>query len=375
MSDPSKSNDESSEQSDAGEFQQQVRDYSRAAGRMMWASFNREGLISAVKTLMWLVPITFLIWLYAERQQTDTTPSGIPIAIKVQINDPKNKKLAKLKMTESVVTARLNGPKSQIEDLQAEIRRRGINDPIILNIEPSTSVGAHSLNTDSLLSLNDLFVRSGVVAVNSKPENLEFFVDEYEDRTIEVQAPPDVSDNLQGQPVFTPASITVRAPHAAFPANGKIFVYADLASTGLLDKPGSQSANNIKIWASPMPADQVELSTSSVKATFDVRQLGATFTISSVPIYIQASASLQEKFWVKSNPLNLTNIEVIGPQEKLDLLMTKQLVKPVLDVDGDDRVGLPKKKLVRWEIDPSIAGVTVKSVAPQVEYQLVPIAQ
>lgn len=378
MSDPSKPrDDDNTEPGDAAEFQQQVRDYSRAAGRMMWASFNREGLVSAIRTLAWLVPITILIWIYAERQQAVTTPApGMPIAIKLQINDPKSKKLATLKMPEQVITARLNGPNARVDELQAEIRRRGVNDPIILTIDPNTSVGPHSIFTDTLLSQSEFFANTGVTALNSKPESLEFIVDEYEERTVEVEAPPEASEYLVGKPVFIPSSVTIRAPHSAFPTDGKVSVYADLKSTELLGKPGFQAANNVKVAASPMKSELVQLLTPSVKATFEVRQLGAAYTIPTVPIFISMVGALQDGFKVKMSRQNLTDVEVIGPQEKIDLIKAsdKPLVKPVLDIDGSERDGSTKSRPIRFELPlQGMEGVTVKSVPPMIDYQLVPV--
>lgn len=376
MSDPSKPrDDDNTEPGDAAEFQQQVRDYSRAAGRMMWASFNREGLVSAIRTLAWLVPITILIWIYAERQQAVTTPPpGMPIAIKLQINDPKSKKLATLKMPEQVITARLNGPNARVEELQAEIRRRGVNDPIILTIDPNTSVGPHSSFTDTLLSQSEVFANTGVTALNSKPESLEFIVDEYEERTVEVEAPPEASEYLVGTPVFIPSSVTIRAPHSAFPQDGKVSVYADLRSTNLLDKPGNQTANNVKISASRMKPELVQLLTSSVKATFEVQQLGASYTIPTIPISVRMNAALQDSFKVKLTKWNVTDVEVIGPPEKIDQLKNSQkpLVIPELRIDGADREGKLTTRPLQFEFEPGMEGVTVKSVTPPVEFQLVP---
>src|SRR6478735_8471482 len=34
--------------------------------------FTRENVISHLKTLAWVVPLTLLIWIYAEREQVDT---------------------------------------------------------------------------------------------------------------------------------------------------------------------------------------------------------------------------------------------------------------------------------------------------------------
>src|SRR5947209_1061870 len=41
----------------------------RAIRSRLGAAFSREGLLSGVKTLAWVVPMTVVIWVYAEREQ------------------------------------------------------------------------------------------------------------------------------------------------------------------------------------------------------------------------------------------------------------------------------------------------------------------
>src|SRR5205807_2622098 len=49
------------------------RDEAATTWHRFGARFTRENVISNLKTLAWVVPLTLLIWIYAEREQVATT--------------------------------------------------------------------------------------------------------------------------------------------------------------------------------------------------------------------------------------------------------------------------------------------------------------
>src|SRR5690242_1264927 len=56
--------------------------------RRFWVhAFSRESLFNFAKTMAWVVPLTILIWVYAEREQRDTDP-GVTFPIDVRSSDP-----------------------------------------------------------------------------------------------------------------------------------------------------------------------------------------------------------------------------------------------------------------------------------------------
>src|SRR3954452_24086106 len=65
---------------------------------------SRDDVVSGLKTLMWVVPLTLLIWVYAEGAQ-ETPQRSVPILISVKSNDPN--RVVKL-VKESVVMADLS---------------------------------------------------------------------------------------------------------------------------------------------------------------------------------------------------------------------------------------------------------------------------
>ena len=62
------------------------------AHEMFWRSlhwlrgcFERYNLLAGLKTLLWLGPLTLLIWVYAEREQNDKIDAAIPVAVRARV--------------------------------------------------------------------------------------------------------------------------------------------------------------------------------------------------------------------------------------------------------------------------------------------------
>ncbi|HEY2584697.1 MAG TPA: hypothetical protein VGI81_02905 [Tepidisphaeraceae bacterium] len=82
-----------------------------------WArdTFSRESLVSSLKSLAWVAPLTLLIWVYAERQQDFKTK--VPVAIAVRGGDPTRVvKLAEL--SNNTIHIELEGPQSGVEKVK-----------------------------------------------------------------------------------------------------------------------------------------------------------------------------------------------------------------------------------------------------------------
>jgi len=68
-----------------------LRPAERKANARRWASvvrrwfretFSREQLVSSLRSLIWVAPLTVLIWIYAEREQVEPATAQFPIEIR-----------------------------------------------------------------------------------------------------------------------------------------------------------------------------------------------------------------------------------------------------------------------------------------------------
>src|SRR4051812_15684629 len=89
--------------------------------RSWWRNyFSRDRVMNGVRSLPWVVPLTLLIWVYAEREQVVPVPVAIPI--EVVSTDPNRlvtiEGQSRPASGRPQVMATLSGPKAQTESVK-----------------------------------------------------------------------------------------------------------------------------------------------------------------------------------------------------------------------------------------------------------------
>ncbi|HMB94581.1 MAG TPA: hypothetical protein VKK61_00940, partial [Tepidisphaeraceae bacterium] len=176
--------------------------------RSLRLSMSRVNLIATLKTLSWLVPLTLLIWIYAEREQVDKIDNQ---SIPFDVASGDFNKFVSLRMEDKNVMAELSGPRSRLDEIRQKIAPHGDSPQVIITIDPNLRPGPHELDTAQQLANSPIFARSGIIISNCIPAHLQVSVDEFVEREIDVQAPPNVT-NLVGATIFEPRQIKIRAP-------------------------------------------------------------------------------------------------------------------------------------------------------------------
>jgi hypothetical protein len=308
-------------------FLRQTRLQVQHAHRGIQSGFTWENFFAALRTLAWLVPLTVLIWLYAEREQVFEIES-VPIPITVTAGGDLNLFVELQAPQDAVVTAKLNGPRGRLEDIRQRIMPQGSKPTVVLTIDRNhvTPGSLNTIDTAQALSSNPVFANSGVTVSNCSPAQLKVYVDDYAERVLEVQRPMDVT-NLVGTPVFDPRKVTLRGPRRNIELaeqRGPITVEADFS--GLVGKPGPQEVNNVPVVVRPAIQD-VTLSPSTVRALFEVRAADVKLKYPSMGVSIEIPQSLQENY--KVNCIStLPNVELVGPPDQIQLLQQEGAPHP-----------------------------------------------
>jgi hypothetical protein len=312
-------------------FLRQTRLQVQHAHRGILSSFTWDNLFAAARTLAWLVPLTVLIWLYAEREQVFEIES-VPIPITVTAGGDLNLFVELQAPQDAVITAKLNGPRGRLEDIRQRIMPQGSKPTVVLTIDRNhvTPGSLNTIDTAQALSTSPVFANSGVTVSNCSPAQLKVYVDDYTDRVLEVQRPTGVT-NLVGTPDFDPRKVTLRGPRRNIQLaeeRGPITVEADLS--GLVDKPGPQVANNVPLVVRPVLQD-VTLSPNTVRASFEVRAADVKWTYPSMGVSIEIPQSLQETS--KVNCIStLPNVELVGPPDQIALLQQEGAPRPTAQI-------------------------------------------
>jgi hypothetical protein len=297
------------------------------AGRSIQSGFTSDNLFAAIRTMAWLVPLTILIWVYAEREQSDSI-QNVPIPIRVDAGGDLNLFVELQAPKDAVITAQLNGPRGRLEEIRQRVLTKESDPTVIINIDRSryTPGGLATINTAEALSSNPIFANNGVTLTNCSPAQLKVYVDDYVPRELEVQRPSDVT-NLVGNPSFDPRKVTIRAPRRNLnnaSAQGPITVEADLKD--LVGKPGQQVVNNVELIVRP-PIENVTFNPSTVRAQFEVRATDVKLTYPSMGVSIFMPQSMNEKYVVKCNP-TIPNVELVGPPDQIALLQPDSTLRP-----------------------------------------------
>ncbi|HEY7090412.1 MAG TPA: hypothetical protein VH518_20110, partial [Tepidisphaeraceae bacterium] len=236
--------------------------------------FEPENLLAGLKALLWLGPLTLLIWIYAEREQIDTIPVTIPIA--VRSNDPNQYVVLKMKEDEQSVMASLVGPRNRLETARQAISLQDGKSSVTITIPDGLSAGQrHELDAAQLLSANPTFKGLGVTVKDCKPARIVVYVDMFQEREFEVE-PPAGANTLAGAPSFEPRKVKVRAPASAFAEaqkKGPLAVEADLAETGQLNSVGSHELP-VHVRMPNLSGEGITFTPPTVKATFEVADKG-----------------------------------------------------------------------------------------------------
>src|SRR4051812_37804191 len=85
-----------------------VLEYFHHARGQMRGMFTRDNLVSFARSMAWVVPLTILIWIYAEREQLAPAPGRV-IPIDVKTSAP-NRVVKLLSPVDKNIVADLAGP-------------------------------------------------------------------------------------------------------------------------------------------------------------------------------------------------------------------------------------------------------------------------
>src|SRR3954470_1541095 len=96
---------------------------SKASPAIRWVRrhLTTSALIDGLKTAAWVVPLTILIWIYAEQEQA-SSELGQPILVEVASSAP-DKIITLLRPGDNVPTADLRGSKSRLDAVRSELKK------------------------------------------------------------------------------------------------------------------------------------------------------------------------------------------------------------------------------------------------------------
>src|SRR5580698_10295186 len=104
--------------------------------------FTRQNILSSLKTLAWVAPLTVLIWAYAEQGQ-EIGKSDVSASLEIKSTDP-SRTVTLLSPSEKMITCDLWGPQSNLERVSDSLVP---GNPLTITIDEGLPLGEHEIET------------------------------------------------------------------------------------------------------------------------------------------------------------------------------------------------------------------------------------
>jgi hypothetical protein len=315
-----------------------------------WArdTFSREQLVSGLKQFAWVAPLTLLIWVYAEREQT--TSRDIRFTVELSSNNP-NVDVRLVEPYDGWVSADCTGPRARLDEIRSELGTRA--SPVRFEVPADLKVGEHQVPVSAVVNRDPRF--DGVGVKGSEPGRITVYVDAIETDLVPVELREE-DKKLYDQVSFTPERVKVRMPKKVKDRAGKLVVYANLSAVA--DKTPGRKNNvpDVRVHvANTTEDDGVKVEPGTVTASFTVRQADDIHVIKELAVSYGGTGSVLEKVKADYEPSVLFDVKVAGPRELIDQIrQNEKLVEAWLTIeDGDEDVG-KMSKVVWFKLPPGV---------------------
>jgi hypothetical protein len=288
-----------------------------------WAreTFNREQLISSLKSLLWVAPLTLLIWIYAEREQQKDQPAQFQVEVRsgtpgqvARLADQSGSQVA-------MVSAMLRGPKGRLGEVMESLRA-GV--PVQITIDGGRQPGLHDVEILQLIARDPRLRDNAVSVTQCQPRTIRVEVDEVQEQTLDVTVDPDVRRRLNAAPLFDPPQVRVSAPASAF-QKAKRPLYAIATLPPDLLTPGRHGPASARVTVPGLTDPDVTLRQPNVMATVDVGESEEVYKIPSLPVYMTGTGDFSDAYHVSYSPKFAQQVPVYGSPERIQQLKAGQL--------------------------------------------------
>jgi hypothetical protein len=290
----------------------------------------RARLLDIARTLLLVIPLTVLIWIYAEREQ-QVRLSDVGVAVDVKTSQP-DRVVTVLAPEDRRLLLDLEGPRDSIEKIRDELSGR--RQPLLLLLGDEYQPGPdREVNVLSLLDRSEPF-RDTPVSIRSVRPALKVRIEARGRRVARVEQNP--RTRIVGTVTFDPQTVEISGPVSALARlpEGTLLVYADMAQFLTLT-PGTYTRE----VALTMPYEAEGLDAlKPVRATV-VKRDSDTVVVPFIPVVVQIPAAVLEKdrYRITVTPVTLPNVNVAGPPDAIKLLTdNKFAAAAVLELTPDE---------------------------------------
>jgi len=283
--------------------------------------WTRENLVGGLKTIAWVLPLTILIWVYAEREQVDTATIQAAVSLEPDAAD----RMASVReQSDTLVMIEIRGPRAGIDQLRGQLTPgQGRGGALSIPVRTQGRPLGHSTDVDvrDAIANAKVFRDNAVQVVRATPSFLTVVIDQKVTHRLPVVATKDDRDAM-GQVTITAPEVEVTGPKLLFEkastdsrysVDGKLVAYADLSRyRGRKDKFEAEVSVSF-----PLADDRITLSANKVMATIEVKPPEtASVKLDSVTVMILVPAPVLRDNTVEWDT-SLQSVAFVGPPDQI----------------------------------------------------------
>ena len=330
-----------------------------------WArdTFNRESFVSSFRSLLWVAPLTLLIWIYAEREQQLTDTARFQIVVKSA--DP-TQVASFLSASDQNVMANLKGPKARLGKAKEMLDPRSGVGPVQIVIDGNRTANQYEIDILAQIQKDFRLADNGITVLDCNPRNVRIDVDRLEERELVVKADPQV--RFSAPPTFDPPTVKITAPSSAIRGKGDVYAKANLPTLA----PGPHALKAVPVTVEGLGDAKVTVRPGSVSASVDVGLADISYDIPSLPAFpiFKIDPQMLQNYTLRYEQSQfLSNVRVYGPPEKIDQFKNFALTPEAHFKVTDADVGKKVTRELQYELP---EGVHPADTAPKtITFELV----
>jgi hypothetical protein len=334
--------------------------------------------IESLKTLAIVVPLTAMIWVYAENAQRRSEDMRVRVQFVTSNANSAATVPGSFNDDGPELQITMDGPRGQIEKFKQTIADNTADGRLKLALPGNNEQGNRSVNIADAFKFDPHYYGINVV-VKSTPSDLPVTVEPLDTKDLPIAPPEGLSVTLQNVS-FNPARVRVTGPLSAIQREyGSENQHLLVDATSLQDLPSSGPGGKPKQVSLVQPKNsRVRLAQSSVEMTYEVVSTNLNGEIRSVFIDVRRPAADdgRSRVIIRGGPV-IPNVNVTGPANSVSKIIgnnPSQSVKAVLEVTREDVDKGEFRREVKPDfstIDPNIKPIgtyevtfEVKSVTP-----------
>lgn len=281
---------------------------------------SRERVSAVFKTLLWVVPLTLLIWVYAERQQLAEV-SGVTLPVEIVSNDPTKVYSIQSPASKNIVV-KLKGPRARLEQVQK------LFNPLNGNV--AAQIPDDGTDTSPVRTIRSVRVRedkrlaeAGITVESAEPADIKFNVDTLVEKEYRVE----VADarRFGTPPKFTPETVKVRGPSRVLNnPETRIRVEADIASAMSRAPATDEPIQLADVKLNVIGGETANISLNPPNVSALVTPVRARDEkLPTVRVMIAAPKSVMDRyqFEIASGVETIPNVAISGPEDLVNRLL------------------------------------------------------